>query len=552
MKRLIIPILGIAALCSCNGNKVVPDDQPERLEGNAIYVDATKRGEPLPNIADNVNVWDMGRLYHRPSVNPEANVFEFVRYVQFMQCTGGSSERDLFKNPNSRSVLDDYKFDNLIKNCSGVLAMGAKPHLKLGSVPLKLTTDPVKGSFGTNVYPPDDYKQYYTYIKAVISALVDEFGLEEVRTWRFGCMTEYENFDWFKARSGSGNDSCEEYCKLYDFTVQALVDVLGPDVFVGAHSMTVTEGGWDEARFIRHCASGTNYANGGKGTPVKFLSASFYDTRPGQFTSGHDLPATMAVLKNAADDAGLKGLIFGIDEGRILSGINPGSSSYDLYNRTTGYTWQAAYDARLYKQAIDCGMDYVSSWNFLTGGNINGYPIISYHVASQIAKMENMYKAGTEVQIAALDDSEVGCLAAGSDDMVRVMVYNFKNSLNYSRRFHYRMQIKLPFKAEKVQVIRYLVSDDCNFFDEWLEDREELGITQSDFGWSPDDPLLDMTVTLSSSSAIKKYRTVRDKYIECSRMTPVTEEALVGKGGAVTLNEKIEASNVLFLEIKPL
>ena len=479
-------------------------------------------------------------------------MFEFVRYVQFMQCTGGSTERDLFRNPSNRSVLDDYNFVPLITNCRGVLALGAKPHLKLGSVPLKLTTDPVAGTFGTNMYPPDDYNQYYTYIKAVIQALVDEFGVEEVRTWRFGCMTEYENFDWFKAKSGLGSDSFVAYCKLYDWTYEALKSVLGPDVFMGAHSMTCSEGGWDEAKFIEHCASGTNYANGGKGTPIKFLSASFYDVCPGSFASGHDLPGTIKVLKDAAAKAGITGLIFGIDEGRILSGIRSGKSSRDLYNRTTGYTWQAAYDARLFKQGIDNGLDYFSTWNFLTGGNVYGYPIISYHVARNIAKFEGMYRAKTDVAIEALDGSEVDCLAATDGSTVRVMVYNFKNKLNYARRFNYGMQIKLPFDAKKVQITRYLVNDDCNFFDDWLADWEELGISESDFSWSPDDPLLDMTVTLSSAKGIRQYKTKRDKYIECSRLTPVTEEADVSKGVLTLGAEKIEANNVLFLEIKPL
>lgn len=552
MKRIIcqLVILGLAA-ASCACERKEPERELVPLSGNYIDVDATVSGAVLPNIVDNVNVWDMGKLYHHPKLNPEGNVFEFVKYVQFMQCTGGSTGRDLFRNPGRRDVLDDYNFDNLITNCRGVLTMGAKPHLKLGSVPLKLTTDPYIGGFGTNVYPPDDYNQYYAYIKAIVTALVEEFGLEEVRSWRFGCMTEYENYDWFKAKSSLGSDSLEAYCKLYDYTVQALVDVLGPDVFVGAHSMTVSEGGWDERKFIEHCAKGTNYANGGVGTPIRFLSASYYDVRPGEFTSGHPLPETIAILKQTAESCGLNNLIYGVDEGRILAGLKRGRDSQDLYNRTTGYTWQAAYDARLFLQAIDCGMDYFSSWNFLTGGNIYGYPIISFHVAQNIAKFENMHRSTAQVNFPSLDGAEIGCLAASDGNLVRLMVYNFKNVLNYSGWQRYTLRVKLPFEASQVQITRYLVSDDCNFFDEWVEDRKALGIADSDFAWSPDDPLLDNTVTLNRASAIQKYKTVRDKYIECSRLTPVTETAPVS-GGCVILAETINASNVLFLEIKPL
>ena len=279
--------------------------------------------------------------------------------------------------------------------------------------------------------------------------------------------------------------------------------------------------------------------------------SSYYDNCPGSFNASHDLPGTIAVLKDAAAANSLNDLIFGVDEGRILSGLRSGKSSRDLYNRTTGYTWQAAYDARIFKQAIDCGMDYFSTWNFLTGGNIYGYPIISYHVAHQISKFENCNRVPADVNFTALDDTEIDCLAATDGSVVRTMVCNFKNTLNYKRRFSYGMQIKLPFEAKQVEITRYIVGDDCNFFDDWLADWEELGISESDFSWSPDDPLLDMTVTLSSASAINKYKTKKDKYIECSRLTPVVETAEV-KAGTVTLNETIEASNVLFLEIRPL
>lgn len=517
---------------------------------NRIFVDATVRGAPVPGICSNVNAWNMGVLYHHPAKNPEAEVFRFVRYVQFMQCSGGNDYRDLFKDPYDRSVLDDYDFGNLIANCRGVLAMGAKPHLKLGSVPLKFTTDPLIGTFGTNIYPPDDYGQYYIYIRDLVTELVKEFGLDEVRSWRFGCMTEYENYEWFQARSGKAGDSCEAYCKLYDYTVQALTDVLGLDVFVGAHSMTCSKGGWDEAKFIDHVANGVNYANGGKGTPLCFLSASFYDHHPGQFSKGLDLPATVSYLREAAGKAGLHDLIFGIDEGRLLNGVRRGNVGKELYNRTVGYTWQAAYDARLYKQGIDSGLDYFSMWNYLTGGNISGYPIISYHVADRISRMAGMARSDVEVHFEALDGAEVDCLAASTDGAVCLMVYNFKNDLNYRRRFNYTLSVRLPFSSRKVVLTRYLVNDDCNFFDEWMADRESLGITDSDSEWSPDDPCLDIQKTLSSPSARRKYNEVRDKYIECARLTPSTEEKSVS-GGLLTLEETIEASNVMFLEIKP-
>ncbi len=516
-----------------------------------ITVNVDEKGGVIPNVVDNINYWDMGTAFFEPVRNEENDVFEFVEYIQLMQCTGGTAERDLFVDPYDTTTMTDYKFDKLIKNCEGILSIGAKPHLKLGGVPLKFTTGAEMGGFDMNLYPPDDYNVYYDYIKAIAEALVSEFGAEEVRTWRFGCMTEYENADWFMAKSGDPEESAEAYCKLYDYTVQALIDVLGDDIFVGAHSMTVTEGLWDEEIFIRHVAQGTNYANGGKGTKISFLSASFYDSTPGKFTQGYTLPETIGYLKNTAEKYGLCDLIYGVDEGRILSGTASGKNSDELLSRTTGYTYQAAYDARLFSQAITSGADYFSSWSFLSGGIFSGYPTVSYHVASNIAKFEGMKLLSSEQrELKTGIKVEIGNLVAVDEETgtYRAMVYNFKNDLGFSKKADVTLTIPAE-DGKKYKVTRYLINDDCNFFDEWQEDRKTYGITDDCFSWSPDDPTLDSTGTLADEKAREIYNNeLRDKYIECAKLTPA-ETVVETVDGQLNLNVMLDANNVVFFEI---
>lgn len=517
-----------------------------------IDVDMSSEGMLLPNVVDNINLWHMGTTFHNPERNEENDVFEFVKYVQLMQCTGGTADRDLFVDPYDTTTFTDYKFEPLIENCRGILELGAKPHLKLGGVPLKFTSDYVMGGFGMNPYPPDDFEAYYTYIKAIAQALVDEFGKEEVKTWRFGVMTEYENKDWFVAKSGLPEDTAVAYCKLYDYTVQALIDVIGEDVFVGAHSMTVTEGLWDEEIFIRHVAEGTNYANGKKGSRICFLAASFYDYNPGNFTDGYTLPDTIGYLREKAEKYGLKDLIYGIDEGRIHSGNVGGTDSRELNNRTVGYTWQAAYDARIFTQTILAGGDYFSSWNFLTNGNLDGYPIISYHVAKNIAKFENCRLLSADTM--ALKTStkvEIGNLIAKDEEsgVIRAMVYNFKNDLEYDGKAD--ISVNIPAEdGKKYKVTQYLINDDCNFFDEWQEDRKTYNITDDCFAWSPDDPMLDTPITLADPDARDFYfKNLRENYKQCAVLTP-TEYEVTASEGKISLNTMLEASNVVFFEIE--
>ena len=177
-----------------------------------------------------------------------------------MAATGGNEQRDLFKDPGDRATVTDYDFGRLVAACRNIVRMGLKPMIKTGWVPLKMSAEPkMSKEFGTNIRPPDDYDAYYNYIRAVAGALKKEFGVAKIRTWSWGVGVEFENKDWFEAVDGKGETTKEAYFHLYDTTVAALEDTLGADnVTVGAHSMSVSEGLWDEREFIEHCAKGPN------------------------------------------------------------------------------------------------------------------------------------------------------------------------------------------------------------------------------------------------------------------------------------------------------
>ena len=512
-------------------------------------IDSSSLGDVVGNKVSNVNVWEMGTKFYNAERNSENDVFDFVEYVQLMQCSGGNAQRDLFKDPNDMSVLDDYDFSRLIKNCEGILRLGAKPMLKLGSVPMKYSQSAAIGGFETNIYPPDDYNVYYNYIYALASSLVDAFGKEEVLSWHFGVMTEYENDDWFMAVGGDPEESAEAFCKLYDYTVAALQKAIGKDVYVGAHSMTVTEGLWDEQIFIKHCAEGTNYKTGEKGTRVCYLSASFYDSQPGKFTSGKNLPETIAYLRSCAEKYGLYNLSYGIDEGRILYGKAKGTESDDLLSRTVGYTWQAAYDARMYTQMINNGIDYFSSWSYLSDGLFDGNPTVSYHVAKNVAKFKNAKTVKTEtVKKGLIPKADVNACAAfdENENTLHIMAYNFKNSLKYKRSADLSFNISVPqLEDGTAKVTAYVIDDDCNFFDEWCEDRKTYGIGDDCFSWSPDDGNVGM---MTDERAKEIYGSLYDKYTECSRLIPVTKECEI-KNSLLTLDITLEPNTVVFYEI---
>ena len=529
----------------------------DRINNYEFTVDASQCGDVLVNPASNVNIWSIdGNPFVNQKRNPEYDIFDFVNYVQFMQCTGGNEDRDLFIDPLDRTVLDDYDFTTLIDNCRGVLELGAKPMLKLGSVPLKYSSNATTDAeFSTNIYPPDDYDVYYNYIAAICQALVDEFGKEEVLTWRFGVMTEYENAAWFMSTSGDPDESAAEFCKLYDYTVAALIDVIGEDVFVGAHSMTVTEGLWDEAEFIRHCAEGTNYKTGKKGSRICYLSASFYDSAPGEYTDGKTLAKTIDYLRSTAEKYGLNNLIYGIDEGRLLFGNTSGKDSDQLLTRTCGFTYQAAYDARMYRTMFVNNINYFSSWAYLSNGFFDGNPTVSYYVAANAAKFDGAKLAQTEkTHRGWVPKAEVEAVSAfnAETDTLHIMAYNFKNKVDYTAPADIDLTVKAPqFDGKTVKVTAYVIDDDCNWFDEWQQDRITYGIGDECFAWSPDDPEVDNPITLSDPDARELYfNELKPKYYECSKLVPVEETATV-TDGEIALSITLDPNAVVFYEITP-
>ena len=518
-------------------------------------IDASEKGKVLHNVVNNVNIWSIeGNPFVNARINEENNIFEFVEYVQFMQCTGGTETRDLFKNPNDKTVLDDYDFTLLINNCRGVLNLGAKPFLKLGNVPLKFSKDATTEiGFGMNPYPPDDFDVYYNYIHALATELVKEFGKEEVLTWRFGVMTEYENAAWFFAGEEDPEASAEAYCKLYDYSVAALQDAIGEGVFVGAHSMTVTEGLWDEAEFIKHCGEGTNYKTGKKGTRVCYLSSSFYDSVPGDYTDGKTLPESIEYLRETAESVGLNDLIYGVDEGRILEGNSSGNVGSELLTRTCGYTYQAAYDARLTAQMFNNDIAYFSAWSYLSNGFLQGNPTVSYHVAKNAAKFGGANLVSTDkTKSGVILGSDVDAVSAFNEktNTLHVMAYNFKNDVEYDKSTEMTFEINAPqFSGKNVKVTAYVINDDCNYFDEWVEDRKTYNITDDCFAWSPDDPSIDNPTTLSDEKARDIYFSeLYSKYTECSKLVP-TETEMVAKDGKITLDITLDPHAVVFYEI---
>lgn len=507
-------------------------------------------GKVIGNKVSTVNLWDFHSL---PDGTKEegADLTKFVEHVQFMQATGGNAERDLFLHPTDHNVLDDYDFMPLIAACHRVLSLHAKPHIKL-SVPDKFSQERKIEDFGVDVLPPDDYEVYYRYIQSMAETLVKEFGKEEVRTWGWGVLVEFENASWFHDKDKTPEGSRDAYFKLYDYSFAALSSILGDDIYIGGHAMACTEGLWDERELLNHCVNDVNAKTGKKGTPIRYFAVSFYDDAPDK---PHPLTLVQTIerIRQRAKELGLNNLRYGVDEGRIL-GATKGHDATDLVWRIVGNTYQAAYDARIFKILADNDIDYFSAWSYSSAGAYNGYPLIAYRIAEKLYE----FKEDRQVNITSTKQipDETDCEAvAGFDEQgncLHVVAYNFKFDLQYTDSVEATFTCDVPFwKRKKVEVTETLIDDHSNFFCEWLKDKEKYGIPDDAFHWSPLSGCLDMGFSDANTRQFY-YENLRAKYVKMANTAPssITQEIKVKRDGKLCFSTILPPHGVIFYTIK--
>lgn len=542
-------------IIDCKGIKLAPivNDKNSTL----ISFDLSVQEKTVKNIFSDVNVWDFRTQWTSKADNLPANYFSnnypFVKTVQFMTATGGNAKRDLFINPNDNKILNDYKFDEIISALHNVVNQGLKPMIKTGSVPLKYSLNPKRGGFGVNVRPPYDFEIYYQYIKAFAGALVAEFGINEVKTWSWGVLTEYENPDWFLADESNSDSTKVSYFKLYDYTVAALQDIIGADdLIVGAHSMTCNPGLWDEMDFIDHIANGINYKTGKTGTRINFLSASFYDKQPGiPVPENLELTNTINFLRNKAVENGLTNLKYGIDEGRILSGSK--EDDRDLNSRSVAHSFQGASDARLFKAMNDIDVDWFSTWGLSTEGFWGGVPSVGTHIANLSYKMvgETQIKCTLEGKPNDLAN-EVNSIGSYNSSLnkVHIMIYNYNKNMNSTTNESPIISIQniFPVTGSSVTVKQWIVDDEHgNFWPTWFADMNSRGLEKGAFNWSSYS--IEIPSNMNNQADKEFWYSKETAYKNLAILNMTTERQTI-VNNTLTIKPELAHHGVIFYEIE--
>ena len=156
-------------------------------------------------------------------------------------------------------------------------AAAVKPLVEIGFMPQALSThpEPYRHNFPHDrvgdiytgwAYPPKDYQKWSELVFQFVHHLRSRYSDAEVKTWLWEVWNE-PDIGYWKATP-------EEYFKLYDFTVEAVLRALpaarigGPHSTGPAHSKAA-----DFLRaFLEHCARQKNYATGKVGSRLDFIS----------------------------------------------------------------------------------------------------------------------------------------------------------------------------------------------------------------------------------------------------------------------------------------
>ena len=276
-------------------------------------------------------------------------------------------------NPIYNWKIVDSIFDTYVKR-------GMKPLAEIGFMPEALSThpEPYQHHFkpGTNygtiftgwTYPPSDYKKWSNLVYEWVKHCVQRYGKKEVDSWYWEL--------WNEPNIGYWSGTVHEYCKLYDYTADAVKRAL-PTAKIGGPHSTGPAGG-SAAKFLKtflqHCISDTNYATGKIGAPIDYVG--FHAKGAPRVVDGHVRMGISNQLKDVSRGfeivdsfAKLKHLpiIIGESDPEGCAACGMATNPENAYRNGTMYSsYTAASFARKYLLADHFKVNFLGavSWSF--------------------------------------------------------------------------------------------------------------------------------------------------------------------------------------------
>ncbi|MBE0676145.1 MAG: beta-xylosidase, partial [Bacteroidales bacterium] len=436
---------------------------------------------------------------------------------------------------------------------------GIKPIVEIGFMPEALSSkpdpyrhhwkpgDPYGDVYTGWRYPPNDYDKWAELIFQWVRHSVERYGQTEVESWYWELWNEPDIAYW--------GGTFEEYCKLYDYTADAVKRALPTARVGGPH---VTSPSYPvPSRFLRdfliHCESGINHATGEVGSPLDFIG--FHAKGNPRFIDGMvrmgigpQLRAVERGFEIVAASEKFRHLPIVIGEcdpeGCAACGMDVapqnGYRNGTMYSSHTAATFTRIYElARHY----DVNLTGIVSWSFEFEDQpwFHGFRDLSTNgVNKPVLNVFRMFGRMGDTQVSATVDggftfrhiidsgvrgskTDIGALATRTGDGAAVMFWNYHDDDKITADADLEFRVG-GLKPGKVTVTQYRIDrDHSNSYEVW----KKMG--------SPQNPTPEQIKTLEDAGMLHMSH------------EPVKMKV---KKGTLTVRTTIQRQGVGLMEIK--
>ena len=437
-------------------------------------------------------------------------------------------------NPDGTIKTD---FTELMPRLRALLEVGFKPGIVLDNVPHSMSKDRTMHKYG-NSNPPDDFEVWHAYITAFVNALVAEFGIDEVKTWRFRVGTEPDLLlgHWVGTR--------EQYYEHYAVTVDAVTNII-PNADIGPGNilnpakappgskkvdvqLTGDGKGWG-VTMIDHLAETKTHAT--------FFAFSHYShlNRPIQ------LEESIRRIRERLDlYPELKDIPLEIHESGVLGDEN----KRRLYGGE-GSEWGASWYAAIADIAYRENLREIYDWGY----SASGIPVPRQQVIEMLEKMVG----GERLKLSKTADGvgNSGAIAVRKNGSIFLLLYHHQET----RESPVHQAMSVTLQGDSFAKSQQWVSNEWTIdrqHGEWIrefyKDCEKAGVETL-----PDAPYLGIHFNSRYGSEWKKVlKDNTEKYQRLGRLQQTATLRSVGSSddGALALNFQLPAHTVKLVELK--
>ncbi len=435
-------------------------------------------------------------------------------------------------NPEYNWKIVDSIFDTYV-------ARGMKPMAEIGFMPEALSVKPQPyqhtwqpGQSYTKIftgwrYPPKDYNKWSELVYQWVSHTVSRYGKKEVADWYWELWNEPDIGYW--------GGTVQEFCKLYDYTADAVKRAF-PEAKIGGPHVTGPLGRGSGYRFLetflKHCLRDTNYVTRKIGTPLDFVA--FHAKGAPQFlrgrvvmgmgtqlraiNNGFQLVSSFPELKNIP-------IIIGESdpEGCAACGINTNPEN-GYRNGTMFSSYTAAVFARKYAMAdaFNVNLTGAVSWAFefedqpwfygfrdlATNGVdkpvLNVFRMFGKMSGQRLAVTGNMTYDFQKIRDSGVrKEPDVNAFATTDKKSAAVMVWNYHDKDSFAAATPVHITIEGMGSVTKATLTQYRIdSEHSNSFEAW----KKMG--------SPQQPTQEQITLLKKSGQLTQLEPAKTVVIK--------------------------------------